>query len=316
MHEPVDLRPSWIPRTQRRLGLVACLAAIGASGIVSVIALRPAKAPVIRVAAPATQTTVMPLAVPSVVVITAPAPVTPPAPAPEPEAPISIAPRALVPTINPACVTGDDGDGTCTWDAGLPAISADGTTIAIRDVPDDGGRGYPGLSIQLVDAKTSRITKSIQVLSPDEYLEPEDAKWPKLRAKIAKRAAIAQKALDAGQFRSLVAIDGRDLLSESGSEGETTSATDPSLRYERAGEAIRLIDRATNTVVWQRRYPVEAAFPPAKNPSPDGEGCYPSTTRGIGLAWDPQTRTLFAGVSYASGPCYCGDEIAYYVMKI
>lgn len=316
MHALHDLRPAWIRRTRAGLGLATGLAAIFAAGIVTTIALRPAKPPVIRVAAPA-QPTVVPFAVPSVVVLPAPAPPPPPAP-PEPELVVTPGPRALVPTINPACATQQGSDTTCTWDDGFPAISADGTLIATTHVPDDGGRGYPGLSIELIDVKTSRVVKSFLVLSPNEYLDSaEDPAWPKLHAKIRKRSATAQRMLDAKQFRALTHFATTDVGADVDPDGGSyLFAMDPALRGERSGDAVRVIDAAKNTVLWQHRFPIEAAYPAAKNPSPDGVGCYPSSTRGIGMAWDAPTRTMFTHVSYASGPCYCGDEVAFYVFRL
>lgn len=313
-------RPTLTPRRRATLGLAAALATLFGAGVVTTIALQRTKQPVVHVAAPA-QPMVLPFAVPSLVVLPAalqPEPPAPPPPPPAPEAPPTIAPRALVPTVNPTCASFSDAS-ACTWDTGFPAISADGSTIAIRYVPDDSGRGYPGLSIFLVDTKTSKITKTMLVLSPDEYLDDaDDAGWPKLNAKIAKRAAIAQRVLDDRNFRSLSLID----IKSSGDDAEedagerTLVTTDATLHAESSGHSIRLVDTAANTVVWQRQFPVEAAYPAAKNPSPDGDGCYPSATSGVGVAWDPQTRTLLATVHYQSGPCYCADEVAYHVTKI
>lgn len=307
MHEPLDLRPSWIPRPRARLLAAVGLAAVFASGIVTAIALRPAKAPVIHVAAPTTQTTVLPFAVPSVVVLPAPAP----PPAPEPVVAIPPPPRALVPMIDSSCLLG----GSCDWDDGFPAISADGTLIAIKYIPDDGGRGYPGMSIQLINAKTSRVVTTYSLLSPDEYLEPEDKGIAKLQAKIVKRTAIAQRALDAKKFRSLTRLG--EVIEPGDEPAEVTEPVAP-LRAERIGDAVRLIDNtdsAAGTVIWQRRFPVEAEYPQAAH-DPEQEGCYPSSTRAVSLAWDPTTRTVLAETSYASGPCYCGDEIKYYVTRL
>ncbi len=308
-------RPTLTSRRRATLGVAAALATVFGAGVVTTIALQRAKHPVVHVSAPA-QPMVLPFAVPSLVVVQAAAPLAPPAlpaAAPPPaalEEPLPVVPRALVPTVNAACVVSSE-DPTCAWDAGFPAVSADGSMIAIRHIPDDGGRGYPGLSIQLVSAKSSKITASYTVLTPDEYLEPEDAGWTKLSAKMAKRAAAAQRVLDTGGFRSLVAVDVFSDL-----DGTTFSGAGQRLVGEANGEAIRIIDTAARTVVWQRTFPVEAVFPAAKNPSVDGEGCYPSTTRDITVAWEPTSRLLLATVSYASGPCYCGDAIAYHVTKI
>jgi hypothetical protein len=303
MHDPTYLRRT-ASLLRGRLGVAALFAA----GVITTLALRPTRAPVIEVRQPAAihQTTVLPFAVPSVIVLPAP----PPPPALEPE--IAVAPpRALVPMINSSCLLG----GSCDWDDGFPAISADGTLIAIKYIPDDGGRGYAGMSIQLINAKTSHVVTTYMVLSPDEYLEPEDAGLPKLQAKIVKRTAIAQRALDAKKFRSLTKLG--DALEEGMDPDEMLTPAAP-LRAERIGDAVRLIDNtdpAAGTVIWQRRFPVEAEYPQAAH-DPEQEGCYPSSTRAVTVAWDPTTRTVLAETSYASGPCYCGDEIKYYVTRL
>ena len=302
MHDPSYLRRSGLlSHTGAKVGL----AAVFTAGIVTAIALRPARPPVIEVTQPAVvhQTTVLPFAVPSVVVI--------PAPAPEVVEPVVAEPpalRALVPMINSACLLG----GSCDWDDGFPAISADGTLLAIKYIPDDGGRGYPGMSIQLVSTKTSRVVTTYTVLSPDEYLEPEDAGIAKLQARIVKRTVAAQRALDARQFRSLLRLG--EELRDGDDPAERMDATAP-LRGERIGDAVRLIDSTAGTVIWQRRFPVEAEYPQAAHDWEQG-GCYPSNTRAVSLAWDATTRTVLATVSYASGPCYCGEESKLYVSRL
>jgi len=322
MHAPHDLRrPTLTPRTRGTIGLAASLAALFGAGVVTTVALRPTSPPAVEVTqpisiqAPATATMVVPFTIPSIVVLPAPSP----PPAPEPGAVEPPTPRALVPSINTACVVNVDASGTCAWDDGFPAISDDGTLIAIKYIPDDGGRGYPGLTIKLLDAKTSRAVSTFVVLSPDEYLESDDAGWPKLNAKIGKRAAAAQRALDARQFRTLATF-GRDLELIDGEPNPLSGAITgvagaAPLRAERLADAVRIIDTQAHTIVWQHRFPVEAEYPLAGH-ALEQEGCYPASTRAIGLAWDAPTRTVVAEVSYASGPCYCGDDVSFYVFRL
>lgn len=78
---------------------------------------------------------------------------------------------------------------------------------------------------------------------------------------------------------------------------------------------MRLIDSASATVIWQRQFPVEAEYPHAAHDW-EQEGCYPSNTRAVTLAWDATTRTVLAQASYASGPCYCGDATKFYVTRL
>ncbi|MBA3452861.1 MAG: hypothetical protein H0T42_07210 [Deltaproteobacteria bacterium] len=303
MHDPTYLRrSSLLTRSGAKLGI----AAVFAAGIVTAVALRPARAPVIEVKQPAAvnQTTVLPFAVPAVIVVPAPAP----PPTAEPAIAVPPPPRALVPMIDSSCLLG--GESSCDWDTGFPAISADGTLIAHQHSPDDGGRGYPGLSIQLIDAKTSRIVTEYTVLSPDEYLEPEDTGIAKLRAKIVKRTAIAQRALDARRFRSMTPFQE---VQEPRPADEWVDPAPP-VRAERVGDAVRMIDSAANTVIWQRRFPVEAEYPQADHDW-EKEGCYPSNTGSVYVSWDEVTRTVLTSVSYVSGPCYCSDQTKTYVTR-
>lgn len=130
MHDPSYLRrSSLLSHTGAKVGL----AAIFTAGIVTAVALRPTEAPVIEVqqAAAVHQTTVVPFAVPSVLVIPALAPPE----APEPDAAEPATPRALVPMINSACLLG----GSCDWDDGFPATRRQAVPLA-----DPARRGAPG----------------------------------------------------------------------------------------------------------------------------------------------------------------------------
>ena len=87
------------------------------------------------------------------------------------------------------------------------------------------------------------------------------------------------------------------------------------LRGERIGDAVRLIDSASATVIWQRQFPVEAEYPPSARE--EDETCYPSSTRAVALAWDATTRTVLAQASYGS-PFYggCVGEPKFYVTRL
>jgi hypothetical protein len=255
---------------------------------------------------------VIPITTPQPIVVQVP----PPAPAvqaivePPPPPPA----RAAIPVVRPECVTADpDGDDTmvsCTWDSGFPAISADGTMLATAEIPVDDGRGHPGLTIRFVDVKTGKRVKSMLVLSPDEYvaLGPDDgmeAKYRAMQTKTNRRSVAVQNVLDVGGYRSLVRL------------GNSTSPPDTwtieKLAAEYDDDAVRVIDRATNTVVWQRRFSVAAEFP---NRKLDGEHCEPIGVGNIAVAWDPATGTSVAEVAYRHGPEFCGESAREYVMQV
>ena len=294
------------PRSDRTLMFGVCATAMLATAVIMKIAMTPADpaaappAPEPKPAAPV----VIPIAAPHLMVVQAPAPMPPPAP----EVPEPPAPRATAPFLQIACVLdGQEGEepDSCSWDHGFPAISADGKTIAIQRDIDDGGRGYPGLLIQLVDVATSRVKRTVSVLDPNEYVPSDDAKAPALRAKVEQRADAVQRLLDAGGYRALTAVGAKD--------DETTSRAD--LRAEFDAEHARVVDVASNTVIWQRQFSVAREFPNRKL-DPDADSCEPMHTGGMSISWDAQTRTILAEVSYGAGPCYCPDTTVDYVQRV
>ena len=300
------------PRPSRLIPAGICATAVIATAVITKIAMTPASPPVEPPALKAAAPVVIPIAAPQLMVLQAPAPPPPPAP----EVPAAPPPRATAPFIQVACMLNDlEGNlpPSCSWDHGFPAISADGMTIAIQRFADDGGRGYPGMSIELLDVATSRVKRTVNVLSPDEYFPPDDAKAPAMYAKAEKRADVAQRMLDAGGYRSLATIGSSD---EAGPEVELKGTPIVAgLHAEIVDDLARVIDVATNTVIWQRRFDVAREFSNLKH-DPDVDSCEPSRTGGITMSWDAPTRTIVAQVSYESGPCYCPGTAVDYVQHV
>ncbi|MBA3394890.1 MAG: hypothetical protein H0T89_19750 [Deltaproteobacteria bacterium] len=247
---------------------------------------------------PITKISVSPIAVPMVVPITITLP-SPPEPIIE-DAPEPSPPRAIAPKLDAECVGVEDPSDACAWDDGFPAISADGKTIAVKHHHEDAGRGHPGLSIELVDARTSRITRTLRLLSPDEY-DP-DVGLP--TSKIARRVIAAQRVLDAGHFRSLVRVVTTDL--------ESTASP---LRVELVDAAVRVIDTSTSSAVWQHRFTVEAAFPD-QGPYPETDNCNINRVGDIAVWWDAPSRSLLSLVDYEAGPCYCNGATRAHVIQL
>jgi len=318
------LSPSWtLPLIARRR--LAIVAALGTATAITVFAAGLLAG---RTSVPGRSVVLVPTAAPVVLnPPPSPAPVeqvsvpelVPPTPATEPvaEAP---RPRALAPTLWPECFVPmtdpdapDAGPGArCSWDTGFPAISSDGAQIARIEVPDDGGRGYPGLSIEFLDVRTSKVARTAVVLSPDEYesADPEDgdglgAVTPRLRAKILRRAAAVQRALVARGFRSLELLGSHDEdLGDGDADGDDAppaAAPVPTRIYaEIDGRAVRVIDPATAAVMWQHVF---------ADPSPvaSTDLCGSWTLRGMAVWWDPRTRTVLTTQSYRTGGCMCSD---------
>jgi hypothetical protein len=294
-------------------GIVATCAL--ATAVATKIALTPpaspepiAEPPAPKPAAPV----VIPIITPQPIVVQVPAPVPPPVEIAEALPP---SPRAVIPVVRTECVTWspDDSDEameSCTWDSGFPAISADGTTLVTAEIPLDDGRGHPGLTIRFIDAATGKRVKSVLVLSPDEYTSPGqddgmEANYRAMLKKVDRRATAVQKLLDAGRYRTLVRLGS--------STSEPSAPANEGLAAEYEDDAVRVIDRATNTVLWQRRFSVAAEFP---NRKLDGDHCEPIAVSNVAVAWDPPTRTAVAQVTYRHGPEFCGDSAREYVVQV
>jgi hypothetical protein len=322
MLQPVATPSSSISRIYRRIyrrtGAVLAASTLLVTGsIVAILAIAPA--PAQRDAAPVMQAAAPLIAVslssppappaPPAAPLAPPPPASPaPAPAVEPAPSVPVRPRAITPRLDAACIVNvTPSDAACGWDDGFPAISGDGVLIAVKRIPDDGGAMAqpPALSIDLLDVRTARVVRQLPILSGDEYVSDDDARWPALRALIARRVATAQKALDRSKFRTMVRL---------GSNRRTDSES-PTLRAEFEQDAVRVIDTNGPSVVWQRRFSVEQ---PLLSPADDGgpSPCHLVSASEIVLAWDPPSRTIHARVEYMSSPCHCENPRVEYVERV
>ena len=238
---------------------------------------------------------------PVLVPITVTTPPPPPAPViSAPEEPEPVPPRALVPMLNAECFgTGFDvePDVACTWDDGFPAISHDAQTVVVKRSLDDAGRGHPSLYIDFVDVATSKVTRTMKILAPDEF-DAENKHVPKVR----RRVAAAQQAIDAIGFRSMTKLVG---------EGEPSTS---SLRVEGENGSIRVVDRTRAVAIFQATFTGDQAFPNMKRN--EEMGCDTPSAWGASTAWDEETRTIVATVHYAFGGCMCGGDSTTFVRKV
>ena len=299
-------RASLQPRSNRALTIGIALTAVVSTAVVTKIALTKDEAaaaptPTAKLITP----TLLPIPAPQVIVLPPPLAQTAPPPAPTPE---PAPPRATTPHLDARCVAGIGGETpACGWDQGFPAISADGTLIAIEYSPEDGMRGLPGLAIRFVTVGSSRVVRDVPLLTPGEYEPSENSpQGPELLAKLTVRVAKAQRLLDAGGYRTMSRLEVQD-----GTGGPVVDG----LRLETADDSVRVIDAAKNRVIWQRRFDVDAQFTRQAS-LPDGENCTPSREHTEGIAWDAKTRTILAEILYSGGGDSCEGTPIDYVTRL
>ena len=294
------IRPALRPSRRR----TAALAIAGAAGLLTLGAL-------IGKTAGGSAARLIPITTPVVVEAPrVPAPVVtvhvqPPAPAVAPPAPPTAAPaptpaprpRALVPHLDAWCIMpvedGAEPLAACAWDDGLPAISADGALIA-RKVLDGHPTGATGVAIELLDTKTSRRVRRMALIAPERDHDAEGKPRPELAGRIVQRAAAAQRTLDAGGFRSLIA------LGDSGSVSDSRGAA-PQIhaQFDDRG-AMQIVDPARGVVLWQHR------FGPSAPASTDPTGlCGSPDLRHLSAWWDPATGLVAAALTTTTGGCMC-----------
>lgn len=320
MHETSLQRPLIVARTRRALVVASVLTGlVFASGILVGATLYNAPR-IERISAPAARVTVdVPQVPPPAVSIHVQPPTTPEPPAannPPPSKPAI--PRPRVPHLWPQCVlvSADTVDGACTWDDGFPAISSDGALIASKYVPDDSGRGYPGLSIRFIDATSGKEVKTIVVLSPDEYIENDGTntkEFERLQKTVASRLAEVERALDDGAYRTMAHLVEGGPFDGTHEESEAAAPTAIYGQIDQSG-AARIIDPATNTVIWQHQLGIDDPSPITDDD--DGGMCPGWGLRMMSLWWDPTTRVVFSTQEYRTGGCMCSDETYEQVARV
>lgn len=184
------------------------------------------------------------------------------------------------PQLDTACVYA----GACP---GLPAISADGTLLAVLRTEEDAGRGNPNGRIEFIEVATQRLAREVLLLTIDEYDGPDPD------ALVTGRIS----SIDLRGFRALARLDER---------------TQPSARVD--GSIIRIRDRARGTR-FRADYEARSA---AQHPDPDrAAGCSSLNQYGdIPAWWDADTRTIVTSVRYTFGGCLCGSKTDLHVERL
>lgn len=286
-------RPDLRPRLRARYVAITVFVLAGVVANV-VLALRPAEPRFVAVQATPAATVTVPA--PIVNVSVAP----PPAPAPLADPPIA-EPRPLVPHLDAGCLLPAAMDGAptepspCGWDSGFPAVSADGTLVAVvrvQTTPMDGSA--TDMWIDLLDRRTSRAVRQLGLFtSADLGLDRSSA-----LAKVTVRVASAQRVLESHQFKTMIA------LGDSRSEVQPVDATHVHAEF-RDGRARIVAPRAA-TVLWQGE-PGVAPPPGLAGPHAEAAECAGWNLHSTQLWWHPDAKVVFAQLRYFSGGCMCPD---------
>lgn len=240
-----------------------------------------------------------------------PAPTSAQEPAPAPTEQPARRVRAAAPRVDPSCILADGARPSCSWDDGFPAVSTDGTLVATKVIPDDGGRGFPGLTIRFLDVATSTIVRDVVVLDPDEVswdfydedLAQNDEPGARRRAQLLqvmkRRAAVAQKLLDDKGYRPLEHLG--TSIQPAALEPAGTAPRGDRVYAEFDQQAVRAIDPATSTALWSHRFDVPA---PAQ-PDPDADCGSSFELHSLSVWWDPEMRIVLGTSAYHTGGCLC-----------
>lgn len=293
------LRPDLVSRTPLRLWLAATLSGAITGGLLAA-ALLPSSPPSATTIVAEPTVSLVPTP-PTMIVMKTDAPVPPAPPPPAPEAPAPAPIRAAAPWLDAACIlpVADTGPDACApWDTGFPAISRDGTTVAVLVSDDDGGRGNPNARVELIDVATSKVARTYKLLDADEYELGNEKLVAKLVPVVERRTKTAQKALAGYRSMSLVPVIDRARHAESSDEPLVI----PTSRYaEIEGDRMRLVDPATARSTWTATIATESP-----TDAPD-EVCGAWYRLDAALAIDEATGVALVSQEMRTGGCMCPD---------
>lgn len=115
------------------------------------------------------------------------------------------------------------------------------------------------------------------------------------------RVAIAQKLLDAGDYRSMKLLGTRDEMDD---HDEATAHPADGIYADLDNGLARLVEPVTNTVIWQHNFTVARA-----TPADDDAMCGGWNEIGMSLWWDETSRVVLASQLFRTGGCMCRDDI-------
>ncbi len=294
-----------------------------------------------RASPPVVHVTTQPIAsAPSVTVMPAPvslnlpaAPSPPPSsdPPSEPEPPPPSQgepPRARAPMLDVDCLLwlGKDHPAPprCAWDDGFPAISGDGSRVAVLATEARTNADVVERRVKLFDAGTSKLVEDLVLLTAEEsqpfvYMSPSDTteqaqQRREIQARVTRRITALHERLEGGAYRPLVHL-GRQASNPDGSSDTAPAATRTTTYADIDLPHVQIVDPTTSTVVWRGRFGVPSPYPAPADP--ELELCSAWWPWEMAVWWDPSTRTALAEMWYRTGSsCMCSDDPAFQVLRL
>lgn len=288
------VHPSWARAHRRELAV-----AVATAGFACVAFLAP----------PASVTTYIPLPLPTVVqqpptmvqtYVPLPLPILVPSASHDEPTDGPIRTRAIVPMLDATCVAplvGREGDGVsrCAWPDGIPAISADGTTIATWL-----HAGEPTIAMGFIDAKTSRVIREERLVADPHTLDEDTLVPYARRADVLARTAALETELRTSGYRPMIApVIGH--IDDPPRRGVR-------IEYATYEEAIRLVEG--DVQLWRGDFDVHEVFP---RPPAQDEPCAPIDIDVLRAWWDATTRTVLVEASYRGPQESCPATYHYFV---
>ncbi len=202
----------------------------------------------------------------------------------------------------------------------LPAISADGKTVALFVQKEDGLRGFPNHGIAVVNVDTGKTVTEISVLIADE-IGKASTQASDLKKRVAARLVRARSLLTREPWRGLeawrAAEDGYGLHSADSGLPETTrtSATLAATEISFAGRHLRAKDASGKTLLERAEKGWE--IEPYKAGQPGAPMCRfePYVDE---IAVD-QARTVLVvrvGQAEVAGGDSCNEQSQYFVFRL
>jgi hypothetical protein len=215
---------------------------------------------------------------------TCPLPASTVQPVPEPthaQIPTTLAPpprplRANVPHLWAQCILPAPEDESlsqvCDWDDGFPAISSDGTVIAVKEkTPESLGPAH-GLRISWRNSQTGDLVHTSTIFTHaeaaklmaagDDYDRLDDIRQI-FKNRIGQRVERVASKLNKQGFRSmaLLAEHNLQLLNDRSGFIDDQSNRDVLIEAGTAAGEVRIVDRPSSVILWQGNFPLPTNTP-------------------------------------------------------